>query len=252
MGRFALGWPQERLPGDGWGGAARRFGGEPPFSCDGSGTDCLDPNQSGMRSKLAILLVGVAACVAAVVGGLSRSEPATFSISTPYLVANDGAQSTALSAQFTVTNKGAKSALLEVSAVETKTPSGWGDDTQLTVPQEMAFLRTIRGNSTATFSGDFQDFHQRTRFRLMVLPEGSIFLMGRTAVSRLWERFARGNQQITNFWIPNQYSSGYEIVTPEIEQRKNLIPAGNLAEESPRHPSRGGLPVPVPPNPDAR
>ena len=173
-----------------------------------------------MRSKLAILLVGVAACVAAVAIRRPRSNSANFSASVPIVVTN-GALPFSQRAEFAVTNTGSRNAIVHVAAIEQKTPLGWVADTKMLPRNRHGLFGRVGRDSSETLSADIQDSTNKTRFRLVVALPASNVQKAKFAAQKLRERFASGDKGITQFWYPDLYVSSFEIVTPEIEPRGN-------------------------------
>ena len=187
------------------------------FSRDASGTVCWDPNQTGVRSKLAILLIAAAASVAAVILCLRPSKQAVLSVSAPYAVTKGAPPFSRIRATFTVTNTAPRGEYVSVSAIEQLTPSGWVADRETLPIGGSVPLGVVRANSTATFSADFQNAPYSTRFRLAVLVEASFIQKSLFSVRRLWDRILGQPNPKLPVWVQDLYSSGYKVASPEIQ-----------------------------------
>ena len=201
-----------------------------------------------MRSKLAILLIGFAACVVGVIFVcVSPSKGARISVSVPHVLTN-GPIPLTLTATFTITNQASDAASIQVSGIERMTPNGWVADSLSPRSRYFLPLGIVLRGSNEQFSTEIPGSICATRLRLRIANRASGFEKARFAALQLFERFALGDKQITQYWCSNLYVPSYEIVTPEIRMRKSQSSEETMWTNPIRTVPGEGFPPPILPN----
>ena len=174
-----------------------------------------------MRSKLAILLVGVAAClVAALIIGSLGSAPMV-SVSVPQAQGSLSRPST-LIVNFMVTNHDSREIRILKGSAEKKTSSGWVPVDYLFTDGAIYPRGSIPGRTATNFMSEIlTQKHPAypTRIRLMIAIKASPLRALIFSIQRALAHL-KARRSFSPFWVQDLYWS-QEVVTPEIAVEPN-------------------------------